>query len=80
VRHHRGSGRLNQQVLARASAARTDAVDRYEKARQDMADFETKIASSSQLDWRQAAARSHTKFGTDLVSMYANAIRNGLPG
>jgi hypothetical protein len=26
------------------------------------------------------AARSHTKFVTDLVSMYANAIRNGLPG
>ena len=26
------------------------------------------------------AAHSHTKFVTDLVSKYANAIRNGLPG
>jgi hypothetical protein len=34
----------------------------------------------SQLDWLQAVARSHTKFVTDLASMYANAIRNGLSG
>jgi hypothetical protein len=71
---------LNQQVLARASAAGTGAVDGYEKALQDMADFETKIAGSSQLDWLQAVTRSHTKFVTDLASMYANAIRNGLSG
>jgi hypothetical protein len=71
---------LNQQVLARASAVGTDALDGYEKALQDMADFETKIASDSQLDWLQAVARSHTKFVTDLVSMYANAIRTGLSG
>ena len=71
---------LNQQVLARASAIGTDALDGYEKALQDMADFETKIASDSQLDWLQAVARSHTKFVTDLASMYANAIRHGLSG
>lgn len=71
---------LNQQVLARASAAGTGAVDGYEKALQDMADFETKIAGNSQLDWLQAVASSHTKFVTDLVSMYANAIRTGLSG
>ena len=71
---------LNQQVLARASAAGAGAVDGYEKALQDMADFETKIAGNSQLDWLQAVARSHTKFVTDLASMYANAIRNGLSG
>ena len=71
---------LNQQVLARASAVGAGAVDGYEKALQDMADFETKIAGNSQLDWLQAVARSHTKFVTDLTSMYANAIRNGLSG
>jgi hypothetical protein len=71
---------LNQQVLARASAAGTGAVDGYEKALRDMADFETKIADSSQLDLLQAVARSHTKFVTDLVSTYANAIRDGLSG
>ena len=73
-------GDLNQQVLARASAAGAGAVDGYEKALQDMADFETKIAGSSQLDWLQAIAHSHAKFVTDLVSMYAIAIRRGLPG
>jgi len=71
---------LNQQVLARASAAGTGAVDGYEKALQDMADFETTIAGSSQLDWLQALAQSHAKFVTDLGSMYANAIRSGLSG
>ena len=71
---------LNQQVLARATAAGTSAVDGYEKALQDMADFETKVAGNSQLDWLQAVARSHTKFVTDLASMYANAIKTGLSG
>jgi hypothetical protein len=71
---------LNKEVLARASAAGTEAVDGYEKALQDMADFETKIAGSSQLDWLQAVTRSQTKFVTDLVSVYANAIKNGLSG
>jgi len=71
---------LNQQVLARAGAAGEGAVDAYEKALQDMADFETEIAGGGQLDWLQAVARAHTKFVTDLVSMYANAIRSGLSG
>ena len=75
--------RINQLTERRLTADRnagTGAVDGYEKALQDMADFETKIAGSSQLDWLQAVARSHTNFVTDLVSMYANAIRNGLSG
>jgi hypothetical protein len=71
---------LNEQVLARASAVGTSAVVDYEKALQDMADFETKIAGSSQLDWLQAVARAHATFVTDLGSMYANAIRTGLSG
>jgi hypothetical protein len=45
-----------------------------------MADFETKIAGGSPLDGPQAVARSQTKFVTDLVSMYADAIRSGLSG
>jgi len=71
---------LNQQALARASAAGVGAVDGYEKALQDMADFENKVAGTSQLDWLQAVARSHTKFVTDLTSMYAKAIKSGLSG
>jgi len=71
---------LNKQVLARASAAGTGAVDGYEKALQDMADFETNVAGRSQLDWLQAVARAHATFVTDLGSMYANAIRTGLSG
>jgi hypothetical protein len=71
---------LNKQVLARASAVGTGAVDDYEKALRDMAEFETKVAGRSQLDWLQALAQSHAKFVTDLGSMYGNAIRSGLSG
>jgi hypothetical protein len=71
---------LNKQVLARAGAVGAGAVDDYEKALQDMAAFETKIAGRTQLDWLQAVAHSHAKFVTDLGSMYANAIRSSLPG
>jgi hypothetical protein len=66
-------------LVKTASEAASD-VPVTEKALQDMADFETKVAGNSQLDWLQAVARSHTKFVTDLTTMYANAIKNGLSG
>jgi hypothetical protein len=45
-----------------------------------MAEFETKIAGRTQLDWLQALAQSHAKFVTDLAAMYGNAIRSSLSG
>ena len=71
---------LNKQVLTRAGTVGTGAVDDYEKALRDMAEFETNVAGRSQLDWLQALAQSHAKFVTDLGSMYGNAIKSSLSG
>ena len=71
---------LNKQVLARAGAVGAGAVDDYEKALRDMAEFETKVAGRTQLEWLEAVAQSHAKFVTDLTSMYGNAIRSSLSG
>ena len=71
---------LNKQVLARAGEVGTGAVDDYEKALRDMAEFETKVAGRTQLEWVQAVAQSHAKFVTDLASMYGDAIRSSLSG
>ena len=71
---------LNKQVLARAGEVGTGAVDDYEKALRDMAEFETKVAGRTQLEWVQAVAQSHAKFVTDLATMYGDAIRSSLSG
>jgi hypothetical protein len=72
--------RLTEQMVTAARNAGGGLADAHEKALRDMADFETRVADSSQLDWLQAVARAHATFVTDLAGMYANAIRAGLPG
>lgn len=75
---------LTERMLTADRNAGGGLADAHEKALRSLvdnpADLKTKIAGSSQLDWLKAVARSHTNFVTDLVSMYANAIRNGLSG
>jgi hypothetical protein len=69
---------LNERILARARDAGSNALDGYEKALQGMADFETKIAGATQLDWVKALASSHTNFLTEVGALYANALRGTL--
>jgi hypothetical protein len=69
---------LNERILARAREAGSNALDGYEKVLQRMAEFETKIAGATQLDWVKELAASHTKFLTDVSAMYANALRGPL--
>jgi len=69
---------LNERILTSARNAGSNALDGYEKALRDMADFETKIAGASQLDWVKALAASHTKFLTEVGTLYANALRGTL--
>ena len=69
---------LNERILARARDAGSNALDGYETALQRMAEFETKIAGATQLDWVKALAASHTKFLTDVGTLYANALRSPL--
>jgi hypothetical protein len=67
--------RLNTQIVTSATSVGTSAVDGYEKALTDLADFETKITGATQLDWVKAIAAAHTQFVTGLASTYANAAR-----
>lgn len=69
---------LNEQIVNRARAAGAGMLDSYEKAVRDMADFETKTAGASQLEWVQAIARANARFLTDIGSAYANAARTRL--
>jgi hypothetical protein len=69
---------LNERILTRANDAGANALDGYEKALQRMAEFETKIAGATQLDWVKELAASHTTFLTDVGTLYANALRGTL--
>jgi hypothetical protein len=69
---------LNRRILAKARDAGSNALDGYERALRDMAEFETKIAGATQLDWVKALAASHTRFLTEVGSLYANALRGPL--
>jgi hypothetical protein len=69
---------LNERILAKARDAGSNALDGYEKALGRMAEFETKIAGATQLDWVKELAASHTAFLTDVGAMYANALRGPL--
>jgi hypothetical protein len=69
---------LNEQILTRAKEGGSTALDGYEKALRGMADFETKIAGATQLDWVKALAASHAKFLTEVGTLYANALRGTL--
>jgi hypothetical protein len=69
---------LNERILARARDAGSKALDGYETALRGMAEFETKVAGASQLDWVKALAASHARFLTDVGALYANALRSPL--
>jgi hypothetical protein len=71
---------LTERMLTAARNAGGGFAEAHEKALRDMAEFETKTAGRSQLDWLQALAQTHAKFVTDLASMYGDAIKKGLPG
>jgi hypothetical protein len=66
---------FNEQIVNRARAAGLGMLDSYEKALRDIADFETKTANASQLEWVQAVANANARFLTDIGSTYANVVR-----
>jgi hypothetical protein len=69
---------VTNDLLPRARDAGSNALDGYETALRGMAEFETKIAGATQLDWLKALATSQTKFVTEVGTLYANALRSTL--
>jgi hypothetical protein len=69
---------LNEKLIQLAKESGQSSLDTYEKALQSMVDFETSVASRSQLDWVTALANTHAKFVQDLAGFYIKAAREAL--
>ncbi|TDW21924.1 hypothetical protein [Kribbella kalugense] len=67
---------LNERLIESSKSAGIVALDAYEKGLQSLVDFETKVASASQLEWVSAVATTHAKFVTDLSASYSQAARD----
>lgn len=67
---------LNERLIDSSKSAGVVALDAYEKAMQSLTDFESKVASASQLEWVSALATSHAKFVTDMSAPYTKAARD----
>jgi hypothetical protein len=66
---------LNERLIESSKSAGTVTLDAYEKTLQSLVDFETKVASASQLDWVSALATTHAKFISDVSGSYTKAAR-----
>lgn len=67
---------LNERLIESAKAAGNTTLDAYEKALQNLVDFEEKVAGASQLEWVSALAQTHAAFVRDLSSAYTKAARD----
>jgi hypothetical protein len=69
---------MNERLIESSKSAGQVALDAYENALQSMLDFQTKIASGSQLDWVSALATAHATYLKDLSAAYVKAARESL--
>lgn len=66
---------LNERLIDSSKSAGAVALDAYEKAMQSLVDFESKVASASQVEWVSALVTTHAKFVTDLSTSYTKVAR-----
>lgn len=69
---------LNEKIIQAAKQSGNMSLDAYEKALQNMVEFEEQMAGRSQLDWVAALANTHVKFVQDISSAYIKAAREAL--
>jgi hypothetical protein len=69
---------LNERVIESSKSAGLVALDAWDKALNSMADFETKVAAASELEWVSAIATTHAKFVQDLSAAYTKVARETL--
>ena len=67
---------LNERLIESSKKAGVVALDAYEKALTSLVDFETQVASASQLEWVSALATTHAKFVSDMTASYTKAVRD----
>jgi hypothetical protein len=67
---------MNERLIETNRAAGRAALDAYEKALRNMAEFQERVArGGSQLDWISALASAHTQFVEDISAAYIKAAR-----
>lgn len=69
---------LTEQLIDATKKGGNAAVDAYERALQNMVDFEKQAAGASQLDWVTNIAQAHAKFVQDVSAAYVSAARDML--
>jgi len=69
---------LNERLIQSAKAAGNVSLDAYEKALQNLVEFQERAAGASQLDWVTSIASAHAKFVQDVSSAYVSAAREML--
>jgi|ERR1022692_164424 hypothetical protein len=67
---------LNERLIESSKAAGLTTLDAYEKALQNLVDFEQKVAGASHLDWVSAIAATYATFVQDVSSAYTKAARD----
>ena len=67
---------LNERLIESSKSAGLVALDAFEKAMHSFEEFELQIASASQLDWVSEAAKTQSKFVSEMTSSYTAAVRD----
>ncbi len=66
---------LNERIIEATRKAGTSYLDNYEKTLQSIADYQDKIAESSQVDWITTIVTAQANFTRELAKAYADAGR-----
>jgi len=69
---------LTERFIESAKAAGNASLDAYEKALQNIVEFQEKAAGATQLDWVSTMASSYAKFMSDISNAYVSAAREML--
>jgi predicted RNA-binding Zn ribbon-like protein len=69
---------LTERFLESAKAAGNASLDAYEKALQNIVEFQEKAAGATQLDWVSSMTAAYAKFMSDISNAYVSAAREML--
>lgn len=67
---------LNERLIESSKSAGLVALDAFEKTMHSFEEFEQQVASASQLDWVSEAAKTHSKYVSEMTSSYTAAVRD----
>jgi predicted RNA-binding Zn ribbon-like protein len=69
---------LTERFIESAKTAGQVSLDAYEKALENLVDFQERAADATQLDWVSSIATAHAKFVQDVSAAYVSAAREML--